>query len=101
MRLPLVLLAILQPAAALVVSRAALPRRDSRVARRRRLGRPGGRRCTRRSTRTRLGPKVGIHEVAYAIYGNPQGTGALRACGLAEQSQTTRGILTPIITASF
>ena len=86
MRLPLVLLATLQPAAALVVSRA------SRVAPLpaplRRLVLRGGaaegpedmmaRRCHPALDAHETGSiTVGIHEVAYAIYGNPQGAPAL------------------------
>ena len=79
MRLPLVLLATLRPAASLVVSRAALPRLVLR----------GGAAEGAESDdgTSRLYPAldahetgsitVGIHDVAYAIYGNPQGTPAL------------------------
>ena len=113
MRLPLVLLATLQPAAALVVSRA------SRVAPLpaplRRLGLRGGAAEGAESDdgTSRLYPaldahetgsiKVGIHDVAYAIYGNPQGTPALFVHGGpgGERSQTTRGISIPTTTASF
>ena len=78
MRLPLVLLATLQPAAALVVSRAALPRLACRG---------GAAEGSEDAGSSPLYPaldahetgsiKVGIHDVAYAIYGNPQGTPAL------------------------
>ena len=77
MRLPVVLLAFLQPAAALVVSRAKLPRLVCR----------GGAEGSEDAGSSPLYPeiqayetgsiKVGIHDVAYAIYGNPQGTPAL------------------------
>jgi len=77
MRLPVVLLAFLQPAAALVVSRAKLPRLACR----------GGAEGSEDAGSSPLYPaldahetgsiQVGIHEVAYAIYGNPQGTPAL------------------------
>ena len=73
MRLPLVLLAFLQPAAALVVSRAKLPRLVCR----------GGAEGSEDAGSSPLYPaldahetgsiQVGIHDVAYAIYGNPQG----------------------------
>ena len=87
MRLLLVLLATLQPAAALVVSRA------SRVAPlpaplRRLVLRGGASEGAESDSGTsRLYPaleahetgsiKVGIHDVAYAIYGNPNGAPAL------------------------
>ena len=77
MRLPLVLLAFLQPAAALGVSRAKLPRLACR----------GGAEGSEDAGSSPLYPAldahetgsitVGIHEVAYAIYGNPRGAPAL------------------------
>ena len=78
MRLPLVLLATLQLAAALVVSRAKLPRL---------VCRGGAEGAESDDGKSRLYPeieahetgsiKVGIHEVAYSIYGNPNGAPAL------------------------
>ena len=87
MRLPLVLLATLQPAAALIASCAT--RVAPLPAPLRRLVLRGGAAEGAESDdgTSRLYPAldahetgsitVGIHEVAYAIYGNPQGTPAL------------------------
>ena len=103
MRLPLVLLAFLQPAAALVVSRAKLPRLACR----------GGAEGSEDAGSSPLYPaldahetgsiKVGIHEVAYAISATrkvPQHSSCM-AGRAAERCRITRGILTPTTTASF